>query len=116
MLCGDPQHGNIYQFLQEKYKVDKDYDLVTMALDDPKHNDNLELKNWLHKDKIMLEVKSKAFKEGMILVERWIVNEYLEIRSTLTFALKLFNQSSFVCDLSPLIKYHVWPLLALLIL
>ena len=70
MLCGDPQHRNIYQFLQEKHKVDKDYDLVTMALDDPKHNDNLELKNLLHNDKIMLEVKSKAFKEGMILVER----------------------------------------------
>lgn len=87
-----------------------------MALDDPKHNDNLELKNLLHNDKIMLEVKCKAFKEGMILVERWIVNEYFEIGSTLTFALKLFNQSSFVCDLSPLIKYHIWPLLALLIL
>ena len=62
MLCRYPAYGDVPLFLREKYKVEKDYDVLRMALEDPRYQDI----NQLHKFKDQLEVQSKAFREGMI--------------------------------------------------
>ena len=62
MLCRDPEYGDVPLFLREKYKVEKDYEVLRMALEDPRFQDI----NQLHKFKNQLEIQSKAFRAGMI--------------------------------------------------